>query len=56
MDHIQAYVTKKREDIFLLGNELHSYLCYLKFGVVQFLVGCQKLNFFEIDLRPQSEL
>lgn len=47
---------KKREDISLLGSQLHSDLCYLKSGVVQFLVGCQKVKFFKIDLRPQSEL
>lgn len=47
---------KEEEDVSLLGSELHSDLCHSKFGVVQFLVGCQRLKLFKIDLRPQSEL
>lgn len=42
--------------VSLLGSELHSDLCCLKFGVALFLVGCQRLKLFKIDLRPQSEL
>lgn len=43
---------RKREDVSVLGSELDSDLCYLKFGAVQFLVGCQRLKLFKIDLRP----
>lgn len=53
---VPALCDKKEEDVALLGAELHSDLCYLKFGVIQFLVGCQRLKLFKIDLRPQSEL
>lgn len=49
---LQAFVIRKREDVSVLGSELHSDLCYLKFGAVQFLVGCQRLKLFKIDLRP----
>lgn len=52
----QARVIRKREDLSLLGTELRSDLCYLKFGVCQFLVKCRRLNLFKIDLRRQSEL
>lgn len=46
---------RKEEDVSQLGTELHSDLHYLKFGVILFLVGCQRLKLFKIDLRPQSE-